>query len=87
MAKFDMGGFIRECYLRSEPSVDLDEVTSDNPISCSDHRLSLENYHAICVDYGLEDKDGNTLDHDRLCGCNMWMLQSGPQLYDNNKAA
>lgn len=87
MAKFDMGGFIRECYLRSEPSVDLDEVTSDNPISCSDHRLSLENYHAICVDYGLEDVDGNTLDHDRLCGCNMWMLQSGPQLYDNKKAA
>jgi len=86
MAKFDFGGFIRECYLRSEPSVDLDEVTSDNPISCSDHRLSLENYHAICVDYGLEDVDGNTLDHDRLCGCNMWMLQSGPQLYDPKAA-
>lgn len=87
MAKFDMCGFIRECYLRSEPSVDLDDLTSENPIKCSDHRLSLGNYHAICVDYGLEDKDGNTLDHDRLCWCNMWMLQSGPQLYDNNKAA
>ena len=87
MAKFDFGGFVRECYLRSEPSVDLNNVTSDNPVSCSEHRLSLENYHAICVDYGLEDKDGNTLDYDRLCGCNMWMLRSGPQLYDNSKAA
>lgn len=81
MAKFDFGGFIRECYLRSEPSVDLNNVTSENPIKCSDHRLSVENYHAICVDYGLEDKDSNTLDHDRLCMCNIWMLQSGPQLY------
>ena len=87
MAKFDFGGFIRECYLRSEPSVNLDDVTSDNPIKCSDHRLSVENYHAICVDYGLEDADGNTLNHDRLCGCNMWMLMSGPQLYDNSKTA
>lgn len=86
MAKFDFGGFVRECYLRSEPSVDLNNVTSDNPVSCSEHRLSLENYHAICVDYGLEDKDGNTLDNDRLCGCNMWMLRSGPQLYDNKVA-
>lgn len=86
MAKFDFGGFIRECYLRSEPSVDIDDVTSENPIKCSDHRLSVENYHAICVDYGLEDKDGNTLDHDRLCGCNMWMLMSGPQLYDSKAA-
>ena len=86
MAKFDFDGFIRECYLRSEPSVDLNNVTSDNPIKCSDHRLSVENYHAICVDYGLEDKDGNTLDHDRLCGCNMWMLKSGPQLYESKVA-
>lgn len=85
MAKFDFSGFIRECYLRSEPSVDLDNVTSDNPIDCCKHRLSTENYHAICVDYELEDADGKTLDHEILCACNMWMLQSGPQLYDNSK--
>lgn len=81
MAKFDFGGFIRECYLRSTPSVDLDEVTSENPVNCSEHKLSTDDYHAICVNYGLEDEDGNTLDHERLCGCNMWMLQSGPLLY------
>ena len=41
MAKFDFGGFVRECYLRSEPSVDLNNVTSDNPVNCSKHRLSI----------------------------------------------
>ena len=87
MAKaFDFGGFVRECYLRSEPSVDLDKVSRNNPVNCSDHRLSLDNYHAICVDYGLEDNDGNALDNDKLFGCNMWMLQSGPQLYDTKTA-
>ena len=82
--KFDMYEFVRDCYLRSTPSVDLNEVTKENPIDCCKHRLSVENYHAICVDYKLEDEDGKTLDHDRLCGCNMWLLQSGPLLYHDN---
>ena len=82
MAKFDFNGFIRECYLRSEPSVDLNEVTSDNPIDCCKHRLAETEYEKILQEYGVTDERGNAIEHDWLCGCNMWMLQSGPQLYN-----
>lgn len=86
MAKFDFGGFVRECYLRSEPSVDLDEVTSDNPVNCSKHRLSTDEYKRILVEYGVADENPIDGNRDRLFGCNMWMLQSGPQLYDPKAA-
>ena len=88
MAKFDFGGFVRECYLRSEPSVDLDEVTADNPVNCSKHRLSTDEYKRILVEYGVADENWNPIDgnRDRLTGCNMWCLQSGPQLYDPKAA-
>ena len=55
MAKFDFGGFVRECYLRSEPSVDLNNVTSGNPVNCSKHRLSTDEYKRILVEYGVTD--------------------------------
>ena len=87
MAKFDFNGFVRECYLRSTPSVDLDEVTSDNPVDCCKHRLSEQDYEAILREYGVTDEKGNTLNHDYILACNMWMLQSGPQLYNDSKAA
>lgn len=87
MAKFDFGGFVRECYLRSEPSVDLNNVTKEHPINCSDHRLSVSEYNKILQEYGVTDEQGNAIEHERLCGCNMWVLQSGPLLYDNSKAA
>lgn len=89
MNKFDFDGFIRECYLRSEPSVDLNNVTSENPVNCSEHRLSCEEYDAILREYGVTDSDGKkTKQYGEhiLMGCNMWMLQSGPQLY-NTKAS
>lgn len=89
MAKFDFNGFVRECYLRSNPSVDLNGVTSENTVKCSDHRLSTEEYDAILQEYGVTDKDGKETKlwgDGILLGCNMWMLQSGPQLY-NAKAS
>jgi len=88
MAKFDFGGFVRECYLRSEPSVDLNNVTSDNPVNYSKHWLSTDEYKRILVEYGVADENENPIDgnRDRLIGCNMWMMRSGPQLY-NPKAA
>lgn len=83
MAKFNFGAFVRECYLRSTPSVDLDKVTSDNPVNCSDHRLSTDEYKRILVEFGVTDENENPIDPNSnlLIGCNMWMLQSGPQLY------
>ena len=79
--EWNFGEFIRECYLRSNPSVDLNNVTSDNPIDCAKHRLSVEDYNKILQEFGIEDEQGNIINHDRLVGCNMWTLQSGPQLY------
>ena len=83
MSKFNFGAFVRECYLRSTPSVDLDKVTSDKPVNCSDHRLSTDEYKRILVEFGVTDENENPIDPNSslLIGCNMWMLQSGPQLY------
>lgn len=86
--EFNGHDFMRECYLRSTPSVDLDAVTSEQPIDCCNHRLSVPEYEKILQEFGITNEQGETLDHDRLCGCNMWMLNSGPSLYkDELKAA
>ena len=86
--EFNGHAFMRECYLRSTPSVDLDEVTSENPIDCCKHRLSQSDYEKILQEFGITNEHGETLEHDRLVGCNMWMLGSGPSLYkDESKAA
>lgn len=71
----EFGKFIRECYLRSIPSVDLNDVTSDNPINCSDHKLAVSVYEDILREFDVEGND------DLTTACNMWMLQSGPQLF------
>ena len=83
MANFNFGAFVRECYLRSTPSVDLDKVTNDNPVKCSDHRLSMEEYDHILTEFGVTNEKGEAIDPNSnlLIGCSMWMLQSGPQLY------
>lgn len=73
--KCDFGQFIRECYLHSEPSVDLDEVTTDNPVDCCKHTLLCSVYDSLLEEY-CENKDEEY-------ACNMWMLQSGPQLKED----
>jgi len=84
--EFNGHEFMRECYMRSTPSVDLDAVTRDNPIDCCAHRLSEQEYERILQEFGITDDQGNTIDHDRLVACNMWALNAGPSLY-NAKAA
>jgi len=74
--------FMRECYLRSTPSVDLDEVTSENPVNCSDHRLAVSEYNKILREFGVTDEHDQAISRDRMLACNMWCLQSGPQLYN-----
>lgn len=66
--------FERECYLRSIPSVDLNDVTSDNPVNCSKHKLSLGEYEKILSEYNPNNDDNVRL------ACNLWMIQSGPLL-------
>ena len=85
--EFSWHDFVRECYLRSTPSVNLDEVTSDNPIDCCKHKLSEPEYEKILQEFGITNEQGETLDHDRLVDCNMWMLGSGPSLYKDEYKA
>ena len=69
------GEFIRQCYLKSTPSVDLNEVSKDNPVDCCKHILNMSDYDEIQKEFCENDND--------IVACNMWMLQSGPQLFDD----
>lgn len=82
MAKFDFPAFVRECYLRSTPSVDLNKVKSK--VNCSDHRLSVEEYKRILVEFGVTDENEKPIDPNSnlLAGLNIWMIQQGPSLYE-----
>ena len=61
-------------YLRSEPSVDL--ATVEGQVDCSKHRLKISVCEKIYEEFGVEK--GTDLEMD----CNMWLLNSGPQLVE-----
>ena len=42
--KISFEEFKRQCYLKSTPSIDLDEVTKENPIDCCKHTLKMSDY-------------------------------------------
>lgn len=74
----EFGKFIRECYLRSEPSVDLNDVTKENPIDCCKYNLKVSVYNQLVEEFCEND--------DQRFACDLWMLQSGPQLVDDTQA-
>jgi hypothetical protein len=63
-------GFVREVYLRSTPSVDLDLVTEQ--VDCCKHTIPMSVYDQL-LDEFCETQD------ERM-SANMFMLMSGPQL-------
>ena len=63
-------GFVRELYLRSTPSVDLDLVTEQ--VDCCKHTIPMSVYDQL-LDEFCETQD------ERM-SANMFMLMSGPQL-------
>ena len=65
-------GFVREVYLRSTPSVDLELVTEQ--VDCCKHTLPMSVYDELLAEY-CENAD------DRVAA-NMFMLGSGPQLVE-----
>lgn len=71
--------FVRECYLQSEPSVDIDKVTADNPINCCKHKLRMGVYEKL-MDKLTEALKGKYEPREVRMACNMWCLSSGPQL-------
>lgn len=62
--------FVREVYLRSTPSVDLELVTEQ--VDCTKHTIKISVYDELLAEY-CENAD------ERLAA-NMFMLRSGPQL-------
>lgn len=68
-------GFIREVYLRSTPSVDLDLLAEGEQVDCTKHTLKCSEYDKL-LDEFCENKD-------ERFACNMFMLRSGPQLVND----
>lgn len=66
-------GFVREVYLRSVPSVDLELVTEQ--VDCCKHTILMSVYDQL-LDEFCENKE------ERM-SANMFMLMSGPQLVDD----
>ena len=65
-------GFVREVYLRSTPSVDLEVITEQ--VDCTKHTIPMSVYDQL-----LEEFCEN--ENDRM-SANMFMLVSGPQLVE-----
>ena len=63
-------GFVREIYLRSTPSVDLDLVTEQ--VDCCKHTIPMSVYDQLLDEYCETN--------DERMQANMFMLMSGPQL-------
>lgn len=67
-------GFVREVYLRSVPSVDLEAV--EVPVDCREHTLKMSEADKVYEEFGVESGT------DLMFQCNMWLLNSGPQLVE-----
>ena len=63
-------GFVREVYLRSTPSVDLEVVTEQ--VDCTKHTIPMSVYDQLLNEYCETQEE--------RMSANMFMLMSGPQL-------
>ena len=62
--------FVREVYLRSTPSVDLEIVEEE--VDCAKHTIPMSVYNKLLEEFCEND--------DERMSANMFMLMSGPQL-------
>jgi hypothetical protein len=69
--EFNAKEFIREVYLASEPSVDIDAVER---INCTEHRLSSAKWEELLNEFC---GDNNDLQFQ----CTMWCMNQGPCIY------
>ena len=65
-------GFVREVYLRSTPSVDLDLVPDGEQVDCTKHTILMSVYERLLDEYCETEED--------RMSANAFMLSSGPQL-------
>lgn len=68
-------GFVREVYLRSTPSVDLELVTENEQVDCCKHTILMSVYEELLAEYCENDEE--------RMQANMFMLMSGPQLVED----
>lgn len=66
-------GFVREVYLRSTPSIDL-ELT-EGEVDCTKHIIPMSVYDQLLEEFCENDEE-------RL-SANMFMLMSGPQVIED----
>lgn len=66
-------GFVREIYLRSTPSVDLELI--EGKVDCCKHTIPTSIYNAIVKEYCETE--------DEKFAAGMFMLMSGPQLIED----
>lgn len=67
-------GFLREVYLKSTPSIDLELVPEGERVDCCKHTIPTSVYDAILNEF-CENAE------ERM-QCNMFMLNYGPQLVE-----
>ena len=67
-------GILREMYLRSTPSVDLDLVPEGEQVDCSKHTMKMSEYEKLLEEF-CENKD-------ERFHAKMLMLNCGPQLVE-----
>ena len=65
-------GFVREVYLRSTPSVDLEIV--EEQVDCTKHTIPMSVYGHLLDEFCENEND--------RMSANMFMLMSGPQLVE-----
>lgn len=68
-------GFIREVYLRSTPSIDLNLVPEGEKVDCGKHTILMSEYNKLVEEY-CENED-------EKMGAAFFMLNSGPLLIDD----
>lgn len=68
-------GIVRELYLRSTPSVDLDLLNEGEQVNCCDHTIPMSVYDEVLNEYCENDMERTSV--------NMWMVMSGPQLVND----
>lgn len=83
MAKFDIGGFLRDCYLHAEPSIDLRNVPDGEQINATDHKLKLSVYNDLLKKWGVTDYNGNAINDRVMYGVSWYCMNKGPTWVDD----
>lgn len=85
MEKFNGSAFMRDVYLHLTPSVDIDKV--EGTINPNNYTITQSALYALMRKYGVLDSNNKVLNADWNLGVNMWLLNKGPCVVRDTKAA